>query len=262
MRNTTPSTDAPDQNGLTGGAEFPAVVADQLRSLWRLQGVTGATSDMVHQVLHEAIVRSVLPAGQRLGEVQLASLFDVSRTPVREALLRLEAERLAERVPRRGLVVRGITPKEIVDIYVVRAAIDGLAASLAAESATPADIAHLKMLSERFADAAAAHDVEALAEINLQFHEAIAQSSQNALLIEFVLLIHRSVRRFPTTTFSHPGRAAGAAAAHRALVDAIAAGDGALAREIAEADMIKAREIRVAMLMDESLRSPDGALQR
>ncbi|HET7094736.1 MAG TPA: GntR family transcriptional regulator, partial [Thermomicrobiales bacterium] len=117
------STDARDHNGAVTGADFPAVVSDQLRSLWRLQGVTGATSDMVHQVLHEAIVRSILPAAQRLGEVQLATLFEVSRTPVREALLRLEAERLAERVPRRGLVVRGITPKEIVDLYVLREAI-------------------------------------------------------------------------------------------------------------------------------------------
>ncbi|HET7093936.1 MAG TPA: GntR family transcriptional regulator, partial [Thermomicrobiales bacterium] len=226
---------------------------------WRLQGVTGATSDMVHQVLHEAIVRSLLPAAQRLGEVQLASLFEVSRTPVREALLRLEAERLAERVPRRGLVVRGITPKEIVDLYVLREAIDGLAASLAAASATPADLAQLTMLSDRFTRAAAAGDSAALAEINLHFHEAIAHTSQNALLIEFVLLIHRSVRRFPTTTFSHPGRAREAADAHRALVDAIAAGDGARARQIAEADMFKAREIRVAMLLHESERPPNGA---
>ncbi|HEU5434166.1 MAG TPA: GntR family transcriptional regulator, partial [Thermomicrobiales bacterium] len=164
MANPSASTDVGDQNGVSVGADFPAVVADQLRSLWRLQGVTGATSDMVHQVLHEAIVRSILPGGQRLGEVQLATLFEVSRTPVREALLRLEAERLAERVPRRGLVVRGMTPQEIVDIYVVREAIDGLAASLAADSATPADIAHLKMLSDRFAQAAAAADSAALAE--------------------------------------------------------------------------------------------------
>jgi DNA-binding GntR family transcriptional regulator len=262
MAKTSESTDANSQNEVAFSADFPAIVAEQLRSLWRLQGVTGATSDMVHQVLHEAIVRSLLPAGQRLGEVQLASLFAVSRTPVREALLRLEAERLAERVPRRGLVVRGITPKEIVDLYVVRAAIDGLAASLAAESATPADLANLTMLSERFAQAAAADDVAGLAEINLQFHEAIAQTSQNALLIEFVLLIHRSVRRFPTTTFAHSGRAAEAAEAHQALVETIAAGDSVRARQIAEADMSKAREIRVAMLTGESPRSPDGTLVR
>ena len=171
---------------------------------------------------------------------------------MREALLRLEAERLAERVPRRGLVVRGITPKEIVDLYVVRAAIDGLAASLAAEAATPADVAQLQTVERRFAAAAAAHDVAALAEINLHFHEAIAATTQNALLLEFVLLIHRSVRRFPTTTFAQPGRAAEAAAAHRALVAAIAAGDGARARRLAEADMRKAREIRVAMLGHEA----------
>jgi DNA-binding GntR family transcriptional regulator len=231
-------------------------VAEQLQWLWRHQDVSGATSDQIYNVLHEAIVMSVLPAGHWLGEVQLAKLFDVSRTPVREAILRLEGDHLAVRVPRRGLVVSKITPQETIDVYVVREAIDGLAAALAAEMATPAEISNLAWISDQFAQAADAGDLEALAEINLRFHEAIAQASGNALLITFVKHIHRLVRRFRSTTFAHPGRAAEAAEAHRRLVKAIADRDSELARSIAMRDMAVARQIRVTMLENEG----DGAL--
>src|SRR5437763_17198432 len=110
--------------------------AESLISLWRAQPVTGATSDMVYAVLREAILSGMLAPGQRLAEVAFASLFNVSRTPVREALVRLETTGLAHRVPRRGLVVGRITPQEIVEVYVVRENLDGLAASLAAQFAT------------------------------------------------------------------------------------------------------------------------------
>jgi DNA-binding GntR family transcriptional regulator len=226
-------------------------VAERLRTLWSQQVVDGATSDLVYRVLQEAIIVSDLPAGQWLGEVQLARLFDVSRTPVREAILRLEADHLAVRVPRRGLVVSKITPQETIDVYVVREAIDGLAAALAAEMATPAEISNLEWISEQFARAAEAGGLDALAETNLRFHEAIAAASRNALLIAFVKHIHRLVRRFHTTTFGHPGRAEEAAAAHRAVVQAIADRDPERARAMAMKDMAVARRIRVAMLQDE-----------
>jgi DNA-binding GntR family transcriptional regulator len=243
----------------SGNTTFASEVAERLQALWRNQVIDGATSDLVHRTLHEAIVLSILPAGQWLGEVQLARLFEVSRTPVREAILRLEAEHLAVRVPRRGLVVSKITPQETVDVYVVREAIDGLAAALAAEMATPAEISNLESINEQFARAAEAGDLDALAETNLRFHEAVAAASRNALLIGFVKYIHRLVRRFSTTTFAHPGRAMEAAAAHRAIVQAIAEHDSERARAIAMNDMAVARRIRVSMLQGEG-ESPIDAL--
>jgi DNA-binding GntR family transcriptional regulator len=243
---TATSRDAPSNS-----AEFSPEVAERLRALWDQQTVDGATSDLVYRALHEAIIMSILPAGQWLGEVQLARLFEVSRTPVREAILRLEAEHLAVRIPRRGLVVSKITPQETIDVYVVREAIDGLAAALAAEMATPAEISNLESINEQFGRAAEAADLDALAETNLRFHEAIAAASRNALLISFVKHIHRLVRRFRTTTFEYPGRAAEAVEAHRALVQAIAAGDAERAQAIAMQDMAVARHIRVAMLQSE-----------
>src|SRR5215510_14162761 len=105
---------------------------ERLRELWQAQPVSGATSDMIYAVLHEAILSGALSPGQRLAEESFAALFSVSRTPVREAFVRLETTGMAHRVPRRGLIVGRITPQEIVDVYVVRETIDGLAAFLAA----------------------------------------------------------------------------------------------------------------------------------
>jgi DNA-binding GntR family transcriptional regulator len=235
-------------------------VAKRLRALWNQQTVDGATSDVVYRALHEAIVMSILPAGQWLGEVQLARLFDVSRTPVREAILRLEADHLATRIPRRGLVVSQITPQETIDVYVVREAIDGLAAALAAEMATPAEIANLVSINEQFARAAEEGDLDALAETNLRFHEAVAAASRNALLITFVKHIHRLVRRFRSTTFSSPGRAAEAVEAHWSLVQAIADRDAERARAIAMTDMAVARGIRVGMLQNEGEQTNDATM--
>jgi DNA-binding GntR family transcriptional regulator len=246
-----PAPTATNKDVLSSSAGFSPDVAKRLRALWDQQTVDGATSDVVYNALHEAIVMTILPAGQWLGEVQLARLFEVSRTPVREAILRLESDHLAVRIPRRGLVVSKITPQETIDVYVVREAIDGLAAALAAEMATPAEISNLEWVNQQFASAAEAGDLATLAETNLRFHEAVAAASHNALPITFVKHIHRLVRRFSSTTFAHPGRAAEAAAAHQSIIQAIGEHDTERARTIAMKDMAVARRIRVSMLQDE-----------
>jgi DNA-binding GntR family transcriptional regulator len=221
---------------------------EKLTKLWQEQPITGATSDMVFAVLHEAILSGTLPPGQRLAEEAFASLFNVSRTPVREAFVRLETTGLAHRVPRRGLVVGRITPQEIVEVYVVRETIDGLAAFLAAQSATPGDVAHLVSINSEFARAAERGDTEEMARLNLEFHTAIAAAARNSLLVQFLEHIHHLVRRFPGTTFQHPGRAKTAVEEHERLIDAIRAGDAARARTIASESMATARGIRIAML--------------
>jgi len=231
---------------LTNGTALEA--AESLKTLWQAQAITGASSDMVYAVLHEAILSGILPPGQRLGEELLAALFDVSRTPVREALLRLETTGLAHRVPRRGLIVARITPQEIVEVYIVRENLDGLAAQLAAQSATLSDVANLVAINEEFAHAARMGNVMVMAELNLQFHEAIALVARNSLLLQFLKQIHHQVRRFPGTTFQHPGRAVSAVEEHARIVEAIQARDPERARQLAAESMAVARRIRIVML--------------
>ncbi len=234
---------------LTNGTALEA--AERLKTLWQAQAITGATSDMVYAILHEAILSGILPPGQRLGEELLAALFDVSRTPVREALLRLETTGLAHRVPRRGLIVARITPQEIVEVYVVRENLDGLAAHLAAQFATPSDIATLIAINEEFAGTAREGNVKAMADLNLQFHEAIARIARNSLLSQFLTQIHHQVRRIPGTTFQHPGRAASAVEEHARIIEAIQDRDAERARQLATESMATARRIRIAMLEQE-----------
>jgi len=228
---------------------------EQLSRLWARRVPNGAASDMVYQVLREALITRVIPPGQRLAEEHLARLFDVSRTPVREALFRLEAEGFAERIPRRGLVASQITPREIVDVYVVRESMDGLAAELAAQHATAADLLQLTDINERFTEAATLQDLDQQATLNLQFHEALAQASHNAFLLDMIKQIHHRVRRFPGTTFAQEGRAAEAAEEHRRLIQAIRERDTLRARRLAAEHMAAARRIRIAML-DETPAAP------
>ena len=211
-----------------------------------------AAADGVYEALREAIVSRRLRAGDRLAEEQLAKQFGVSRTPVREALLRLEAEQFAARVARRGLVVRPIPESEVLEVYAVRAALDGLAATLAAEHATPPDVARIRWISRQLAEASEKSDFAKMAELNIELHEAICDAAHNGMLLHFMRQIHDWVRRFGSgdTTFSHPGRAVDATTEHERVLDAIEAGDGLLAGQLAREHMNRAREVRIAMLRE------------
>jgi DNA-binding GntR family transcriptional regulator len=205
-------------------------------------------ADGVYVALREAIVAGRLQPGDRLGEVELARHFGVSRTPVRQAIFRLETEHFAERLAQGGLAVRGITEPEVLEIYTVRATLDGLAASLAARSALPADHARLRWLNDRLREAHTRQDFSVLAELNIQFHEALCEAAHNDILLHFTRQLHDRVRRFGPTTFSVPGRAAAALAEHVALIDAIESGTPETAEQRAREHMQAAREVRLALL--------------
>jgi DNA-binding GntR family transcriptional regulator len=236
-------------------------VVDRLSLLDNRALERSAAADAVYDALREAIVDKRLLAGDRLAEEQLARQFGVSRTPVREALLRLETERFAARVARRGLVVRPIPESEVLEVYAVRAALDGLSASLAAEHATPPDRAQLRWLHQQIADAAASSNFATMANLNIQFHEAICAAAHNGMLMLFMQQIHDWVRRFgeADTTFSRPGRASEATAEHEELITAIETGDAARAGQLAREHMNRAREARIAMLRERSPTELDAA---
>jgi DNA-binding GntR family transcriptional regulator len=209
---------------------------------------------MIHTALQDAIITHVLPPGQRLMEERLAQIFEVSRTPVREAVLRLEAEHFVQRIPRRGPIVSPITTKDIVDVYVVREATDGLAAYIAAQEATPADLSKVEWLNAQFtaqAGMGGEANMGELVRLNLMFHETLAEISKNALLMSVSKQIHNLTRRFGSTTFLKPGRAVTAASEHQQLIEALRVGDGELARDIAVHHMRVARQIRIEMLEHE-----------
>jgi DNA-binding GntR family transcriptional regulator len=240
-------------NQMDGGGDV-AVTKENIDSLmqpvvdlWRERRAHEGSSDAVYGTLREAILSKALPPGPQLAEEDFARVFGVSRTPIREAILRLEAERLIERRGGRRLSVARISPAEILEIYDVRVALDGVAAELATRNATPPDIAQLRWINERMIASGEAGDFATVSALSLDFHDWIAKASGNGFLLSQIRVVHDRVRRFERTTLSHPGRLSSAADEHELLLDAIAAGDAARAAEVAREHMLNAKKIRLAM---------------
>lgn len=215
-----------------------------IKNLFAREGLRG---EFVYRTLREAIIRGVLPEGRRVQDRLLALELGVSRTPVREALQRLEAEGFLQSVPRLGLIVAEITPQYIEDIYVIRIALEGVAARLAAQRASEADIEILTALNAEIAEATRRRDVHHLTPLNQQFHQAIYRAARNAPLAELLNRLHYSVQRFRQSTLSIPERAKEAHDEHVRLLAAIRDRDAERAEAIARAHKEKAMSARLTM---------------
>lgn len=234
-------------------------VSDRLAALdglWAAHSTSAGAADAVYATLREAIISGLLRPGDNLIEEHIARQFGVSRTPVREALLRLEAEHLARRIPRRGLVVHTISEHQVLEVYTVRTALDSLAARLAASEALPAEIAHLRWINQRLAEAVAQDDDASMSDLTTEFHLALARAAHNGILLHFTEQIHGWVMRLGTTTFAYPGRPALGLEEHERLIEALTAHDPEAAERVARQHMAGAHQIRIAMLLEKA--SPDG----
>jgi DNA-binding GntR family transcriptional regulator len=216
--------------------------------VWNRWQGTASASEAVHGTLRDAIVNGQLRHGVRLAEEELSQIFGISRTPVREALLRLESERLAERVHPRRLVVRQISPEEIMEVYLVSQHLAALAGRLAAPRVTPIEIAELRWLNEQLRDAVAAQDIERIRRLDTEFHHCTYKASGNSVVVSLMQQLHDRVRRFPGSTFTFGDRMHEVVAEHDALIDALAAHDADRAAEIAEEHHARALRVRMAML--------------
>ncbi len=176
----------------------------------------------VYQLILDAIDGGDLPGGARLIETELAERFGVSRTPVREALTRLEAQGVAAAQGRR-LVVASLVHDQLGELYVVRGVVEGLAARLAARHAAPEEIAVLRGMVE--ADRALADRPRELAQANKRFHRQMHRASHNRYLDQMLQGMRRSLALLSTTSLSVPGRGAESVAEHDAIIRAIEARD-------------------------------------
>lgn len=172
----------------------------------------------------------------------LAGWLEVSRTPIRAALNRLEQDGLVVRGDR-GLVVRKRSPEEILDIYEARIALEETVGRMAAERRTAYDLRFLERLMDQSIDVADSDDARASA--NAQFHRAVWRASHNEALIDLLERVNLQLGRYPTTTLSYPGRWPQAMDEHRALVETIERRDGDRAREISFTHFVEARDIRL-----------------
>ena len=176
-----------------------------------------------YRLILEAIDTGTYKPGDRLVEIELAERFGVSRTPVREALQRLETQSLLAR-DGRSLIVASLSHDQLAELYVVRAELEGLAARLAARHAAPEEVRVLREMLE--ADMALIDDPAALSRANRRFHKQIHLASHNRYLVQQLDLVHRSMALLASTSLAAEGRGRDALAEHRDIVGAIEAGDG------------------------------------
>ncbi|SDY45949.1 GntR family transcriptional regulator [Citreimonas salinaria] len=171
-----------------------------------------------YSLILEAIDSGLYRPGDRLVESELADRFGVSRTPIREALQRLETQSLLAR-DGRSLIVASLDHNQMSELYAVRTELEGLAARLAARHATEEEIQVLQDMVEE--DRALVNDPGALARANRRFHKMIHLASHNRFLVQQLDLVHRSMALMATTSLAAQGRGEIAMAEHSAIVDAI-----------------------------------------
>jgi len=200
------------------------------------------------ELIREAIIEGRLAPGQRLKEEELARELGISRTPVREALLILQAEDLVVATPNRGATVRVHDAKDIQDLYELRALLEGYATRRAAERISPGELEELRGSCERFEALSPAEDLRGLVRENLHFHNtilAVAASERLAALVRKVIelpLVYNSYRWYS------PEQKRISEHYHRQIVKALADRDADRAELIMKEHVLEARDLLIARL--------------
>jgi DNA-binding GntR family transcriptional regulator len=203
----------------------------------------------VYDLVKQSILNGELAQGQQLREVALAEQFSVSRTPVREALNRLEQDGLAVREAR-GLVVREWRTDEVLDIYEVRRVLEAMAARTAADRRTDHDLRMLDRIVELSAEITQS-DYDAMRINNQQFHQAVWNATHNYALLETLQRLYQFQhlgRQSAAETFAYPNSWSEATDQHRELVLAIRDRNAASAEEVASGHILRAQEIRTKLI--------------
>lgn len=195
-----------------------------------------------YDLILEAIDVGVYRPGDRLVESDLAERFGVSRTPIREALQRLETQSLLAR-DGRSLIVASLDHSQMAELYVVRCELEGLAARLAARHAAVEEIKVLLDMVD--ADSALLGDSAAMARANRRFHKQIHLASHNRFLVQQLDLVYRSMALMATTSLAAKGRGEAALEEHRAIITAIADRDEDAAYSALKAHISIAFETRL-----------------
>lgn len=196
-----------------------------------------------YTLILEAIEAGTYKPGDRLVESELAERLGVSRTPVREALQRLETQAMVTR-DGRSLIVASLDHNQLAELYAVRTELEGLAARLAARHATEEEVRVLRRMVEEDRKLLGG-DPRALARANKRFHRQIHLASHNRFLVQQLDLVARSMALMASTSFAAEGRDAEGIAEHDILVRAIEAGDGEAANQALRTHISRAYETRL-----------------
>ena len=198
-------------------------------------------ADQVFDKLENDIIQGVYAKGEILTELKLVEQLGVSRTPIREALRRLEQERLIEDAGK-GSKVLGITEDDLLDIMNIRERIEGLAAFYAAQNITEegkAELTHIVDLQEFYFSK---NDADHLRHVDDEFHDAICRLSKRTVITDTLIPLHRKTRRYRRIAMEDRERTAKTPHEHRQIYEAIISGDSLLAKQLTKAHIANAKD--------------------
>ena len=196
--------------------------------------------DVVFESIRGAILSGTIKPGERLMEVQMAEKMGVSRTPIREAIRKLELEGLVNMVPRKGVYVANLSVKDITDVLEIRSALEGLAANLAATRVTAEDIKEIEKAVEEFNEAIKGKDFELIVERDLKFHDSIFKASGNEKLVVLTNNLREQIQRFRVMILKNSSGLKDLSVEHREIADAISNKDADKAQELATSHIVQA----------------------
>ncbi|MBE6983039.1 MAG: GntR family transcriptional regulator [Ruminococcaceae bacterium] len=208
---------------------------------------TVSLADQVFEKLEDDIITGVYARGEIITELKLVETLGVSRTPVREALRRLEHERLVQETGK-GTMVLGITQEDLIDIMDIRMRIEGLAAAQAAQNRTQEDIDKITSLCELQDYYFGKNDLDHLREVDDQFHDLIYDINPRSILRDTLVPLHKKTQRFRRISIADVSRLQKTVKEHKAIGKAIIDGDAELACKLMEEHIANAKDNMIARL--------------
>lgn len=190
--------------------------------------------EVIFNTLREAIIVGELKPGERLMEVQLADKMGVSRTPVREAIRKLELEGLVDMLPRKGAHVADLSVKDIMDVLEVRSTLDGLASMLSAERITDEELKELEHAHAQFIHYVEKNNLQGSIKKDVEFHDVIYRSSRNDKLIQIANNLREQIQRFRVIYIKDYSSTRELIREHADILESIIKKDPDLARECAQ----------------------------
>ncbi|WP_157017150.1 GntR family transcriptional regulator [Mesorhizobium xinjiangense] len=209
----------------------------------------GSRSEQAYMQIKGAVEAGALAPGSRVRENELAERFGISRTPVRDALRRLEAEGLIAHVPHQGAIIAQLDHQAVIELYDMREVLEGTAARYAARHASEAEIQELAELVA--AEEGLEEDAAALARLNRVFHGVLYRAGHNRYLLKTLLALRDSMILLGGTTLALSNRPQSARKEHEAIIAAIAARDADAADQAARHHIRNAQRARLKFLRAE-----------
>jgi DNA-binding GntR family transcriptional regulator len=187
--------------------------------------------DVVFQTLRQAILKGELQPGERLMEIKLSQMLGVSRTPIREAIRKLELEGLVVMVPRKGAAVANITEKDTKDVLEVRRTLEMFAVEVVCDRITPEQLEQLESAAKDFENAKGSMDLILIAESDMKFHEVIYAATQNERLMQMLSNLRENMYRYRIEYLKDANYYDSLVREHHEILSAIKNGDKQNARE-------------------------------